>query len=82
MKLSPYAKALLDGSTCCHKVSLCKDGNLFTGIYNGLSSWGRVYDQQGVIVENLQSEWDQNSQQLLHFSLYDFKRFGYEVIEI
>ena len=85
MKISKYAQDLLKNSTCCHTVLLRKEGENFTGIYNGLSYWGRVEDGDGEFIEELQEgmETDDNgSQYLSHFSEKSFTtEGGYEVIK-
>lgn len=76
LALSSYAQNLLR-STCCHSVALEKDGVLYTGVYNGLSYWGRVEDENGKLVEELSSDFDEEENQHYNFVVSDFLQAGY-----
>lgn len=82
MSISSYASHALRG-TCTHSVTLKKGKELFTGIYNGLSYWGRVEDHDGKFVEDL-GVWqhsDPEDDYYPNFCIEDFRIEGeYEII--
>ena len=71
-------------STCCHKVLLKKDNEFFTGIYNGLTSSGQIYNQYGNIVDSIyiEQDWDDENKEWydVHISEIDFQNNGYTII--
>ena len=80
MSISSYASNMLRG-TCTHSVTLKKGEDLFTGIYNGLSYWGRVEDYDGNFVEDLGVSQYSDDDCTYSFSVEDFRiEGGYEII--
>lgn len=77
--ISQYAKQLLLNSTACHAVELKKDGKRFTGVFNGLSHWGRIEDEDGNLVEKLETNPEGDEDYQPSFSEKDFERAGYEL---
>lgn len=81
MAISKTAQQLLDSSTCCYLVFLAKDGKQYFGIYNGLSYWGRIEDEDGNLVELLTADFDEEEQQPYNFRESDFTVNGYEITQ-
>ena len=85
MIIPTTAQQRLNNSTCCHKVLLTKDNKFFTGIYNGLTSSGQIYDQDGNIVDSIyiEQEWDEEEKEWydVHISEIDFQNNGYTIIK-
>ncbi len=79
MKISNYSKELLK-STNCHRVLLKKDSEIYSGIYNGLSNWGRVENTAGRIVQTMSLDPEEDGYQSAFFPS-SFKHWGYELIE-
>jgi hypothetical protein len=64
-----------------HRVDLKKDGSRFIGIYNDLSSWGLVFDDQGIKHQTLYAGWDEEEQELANFCADSFTMLGgYEIV--
>lgn len=79
--------------TCTHVVRLSRNGQEFTGIYNGLACWGEVWghcngkDAYGGLYEviQLQTEWIEDDSEdecgyMPNFTLYDFIDAGFEIV--
>lgn len=81
MTISKTAQQLLDSSTCCYLVFLAKNNQQYFGIYNGLSYWGRIEDEDGNLVEILTAEFDSEEQQPYNFRELDFVDNGYEITQ-
>ena len=79
MKISNYSKDLLK-STNCHRVLLKKDSEIYSGIYNGLSNWGRVENAAGRVVATMSLDPEEDGYQPAFFA-DTFKIWGYEVLE-
>ena len=79
MSVSQYASSLL-GGTCTHSTTLKKGNDFFTGIYNGLSYWGRVEDHDGNFVEEFGVAQEEDDSQSC-FTAEDFELLGdYEIV--
>ena len=79
MSVSQYASNLLRG-TCTHSTTLKKGNDFFTGIYNGLSYWGRVEDHDGNFVEEFGVTQEEDDSQSC-FTAEDFDLLGdYEIV--
>lgn len=79
MIISTYSQQLIKNNGFCHTVSLVKNGQKFTGIYNGLSNWGRVENENGELVEKLSIDPEEDGFQP-NFYGSSFEEWGYEVL--
>lgn len=79
--LSIYAQSLLRNCPCCHLVELTKGGQKFHGVYNALSNWGRVEDDQGSCVEFVHTEaYDEEENDYVDFVPSNFEDAGYQLV--